>query len=184
MPYFRQMTRLRLSFRCLPQSRHFTGSLDKLPPATPGCHANPQVFKFVDKTHLLAKIMNYTATPTFLHAPAMRRIGKTTTVNLLEAMARGEREMFEGMAVNADDSAFRIGEAKFSVIRLDFSGLQISNTDPFHFKSTIVKELIYRAELQHGLDLRASIDKDVEKKEDKYKPGDTIKLWLDSLRLK
>ena len=176
MACFQQITRLNFLFRCLRRStlctrRYFASSFDKLPPATPGCHANLKVFKFVDKTHLLAKIMNFTATPTFIHAPAMRRIGKTTTIDMLEAMAQGQRDMFEGMAVNADDSPFHIGETNFSVIRLDFSGMKFWSTDPFQFQKIIVDALVYTAKTMYGLDLTSSIDKDAKKEEDVYNPA-------------
>ena len=52
----------------------------------------------------------------------MRRIGKSITIAMLDAMARGKRDMFEGMKVNAEDSAFHIGEQTFSIIHMDFSG--------------------------------------------------------------
>jgi hypothetical protein len=56
-----------------------------------------------DKTGLLARILSdnsdHSARP-FLHAPAMRRIGKSTTIKMLPAMAGGDRELFQGMAVN------------------------------------------------------------------------------------
>jgi hypothetical protein len=57
----------------------------------------------------------------------MRRIGKTTTISMLETMARGNRNLFNGYYVNTPESPFQIGKDPFSVIRLDFSGLTLLN---------------------------------------------------------
>lgn len=110
----------------------------------------------------------------FVHAPAMRRSGKSTTISMLAAMARGERELFEGMDVNAEDSPFCIGEQKFSVIQLNFSGglaeKWMSITD---LQRAFVHELVLAAKIQHGLDI-SGIDS----------LGQTLSMWLHELRRK
>jgi hypothetical protein len=88
----------------------------------------PSAFKYVDKTPMLAKIMGNAGEQCIL-APAMRRIGKTTTVAMLAAMARGEREKFVHYAVGTPGTEahrlFPVGAPGyvFPVIQLSFKGL-------------------------------------------------------------
>jgi hypothetical protein len=46
----------------------------------------------------------------FIFAPSMRRIGKSVTVNMLAAMASGQRDMFNGYAVNNPGSSFKMAK--------------------------------------------------------------------------
>ena len=150
---------------------HF--SCDSRPPAPPGNKLDLKSFKYIDKTSLLAKIMNSTETPTFIHAPSMRRIGKTVTIEMLDAMARGKRDMFAGMKVNAADSAFHIGEQKFSIIRMDFLGTCDTLMDTAEMKEAIIDEIVDSAETQHGLNLAR-----------KRTIARTFTSWLNALRHK
>ena len=155
--------------------RHFTrgqrcfSSYCRHPPPPPGNHVNLKKFKYVDKTHLLAKIMSEQE-PTFIHAPAMRRIGKSTTVQMLHLMAQGHRDLFAGMAVNAPDSPFQIGQEKFSCIYLDFSTVANEYLTPNKVIKRLNKKFVKEAKKQHKLRIKT-----------KACPGDTLEEWLDSL---
>jgi hypothetical protein len=123
--------------------------------------------------------MFLTHTGTFLHAPAMRRVGKSTTVDMLAAMARGEKEMFEGYAVNSADSPFCIGEQPLSLIRLDFSSVAESIALDMGEKEALaavrkafVGEIIRSAMRQHKLDLSGKGSH----------PGVVLEEWIDALR--
>jgi len=70
---------------------------------------------------ILSDNSDHSARP-FLHAPAMRRIGKSMTIKMLAAMAGGDRELFQGMAVNESRSPFEIVKSTYSVIQMSFSG--------------------------------------------------------------
>jgi hypothetical protein len=136
-----------------------------------------QQYKYVDKTALLARIMaKGPSNPgTFLHAPAMRRVGKSTTVDMLAAMARGEKHKFEGMDVNASDTLFHIGERDFSVIQLDFSGVaEPSAGSVCEVKRAFVDKLVDNARQQHSVDISQAGSH----------PGRALDLWLEALRAK
>jgi hypothetical protein len=105
-----------MMFRCL-AVRRLSVSVGR-PPPSPGLSAiDLKRYAYVDKTHLLARILTDDPRHSpgqFLHTPAMRRIGKSTTIRFLAAMARGDKktkELFEGMAVNESDSPFSIGDS-------------------------------------------------------------------------
>ena len=67
------------------------------PPPSPGMSRLDMTrYSYVDKTGLLARILSDDpdhSAGQFLHAPAMRRIGKSTTIKMLAAMA-GEIESY------------------------------------------------------------------------------------------
>lgn len=154
-----------------------------LPPPPPGDPLNFQLYAYVDKTDLLARIMAVNAT--FIFAPSMRRIGKSATVNMLAAMASGQRDMFDGYAVNNPGSSFKIGETNYSVIQLDFSGV-IRSTIPLRtieqqeaaISSTNKKftfHLIEQAMVQHGIKIEPTFD---------FDPGNALACWLRALKEK
>jgi hypothetical protein len=135
-----------------------------------------QQYKYVDKTALLARIMaKGPSNPgTFLHAPAMRRVGKSTTVKMLAAMARGEKDMFEGMQVNAEDSLFQIGERDFSVIQLDFSNVAKPAAESVgEVEVAFVDNLVRHAMEQHSVDISHVAG---------AHPGAALEMWLVALR--
>ena len=110
---------------------------------------------YIDKTFLLAKILSKD-THDFIVAPGMRRVGKSTTVKMLAAMARGERELFDGMDVNKDDSPFTIGKDSFSVIQLDFLALGTKDDSPDEMRDKFIGRLVTSASEQHNLDISLS----------------------------
>ena len=119
----------------------------------PGNSLDLKRYTYIDKTMMLAKILSR-ETPTFLNAPAMRRTGKSMAISMMEHMARGNVEMFDGMDVNDPASPFQIGEEKFSVIRLDFSGVAIDKSvSPEMVREQFVRKLETQANEQHGIDI-------------------------------
>ena len=79
-----------------------------------------QTCQFVDKTNLLARLLTDKGVDlgVFLFIPARRRVGKSSAMDMLAAMAKGEKEYFQGYAVSKDDSPFTIGAEKFPVIKV------------------------------------------------------------------
>jgi hypothetical protein len=151
------------------------------PPPSPGLSAiDLKRYKYVDKTGLLARILTDDPKHSpgqFLHAPAMRRIGKSTTIRFLAAMARGDKktkELFEGMAVNEPDSPFSIGEIPLSVIQLDFSGSVDVKMDVNDVKRALVWELCESAFEQHGIEISPELQN----------PSQVLSRWLSRLRAK
>ncbi|MDR3155196.1 MAG: ATP-binding protein [Deltaproteobacteria bacterium] len=72
---------------------------------------------YVDKTGRIADLIASPTNVWFLSRP--RRFGKTLTVDTIEAVFSGDRELFAGLAIES-----RLGEARFAprpVIRLDMS---------------------------------------------------------------
>jgi len=146
------------------------------PPPSPGMSRLDMTrYSYVDKTDLLARILSDNpdhSAGQFLHAPAMRRIGKSTTIKMLAAMAGGDRELFQGMAVNEPGSPFEIGKTPYSVIQLDFSAPSIETTYNIdQVRSAIAKEMRDCAFDQHGLDISSET------------PGDVLKEWIRKLKI-
>lgn len=155
--------------------RHFErrlrclSSFNRRPPPPPGNSLDLKEFKYVDKTHFLAQILSKEQ-PQFIHAPAMRRIGKSTTIDMLEEMVKGNREPFEGYAVNKPDSPFQIGEQKFVCIKLDVSTVADKKYTASEILERFNKELVAEAKEQHNLII------------DKHDcAGDTLASWLRAL---
>jgi hypothetical protein len=122
---------------------------------------------------------------TYIFAPSMRRIGKSATLDMLEAMASGQRDMFNGYAVNNPGSSFKIGETIYSVIKLDFSGTIPSGiplNTPEKVEKAVVSArrkfteyLIEQAMVQHGIKIKPTFDRD---------PGNALGRWLRELKKK
>jgi hypothetical protein len=96
-------------------------TLDCPPPAPSASSFLPERFTYIDKTLLLAKIMS--GPDQYVFAPAPRRMGKSLTVKMLGALARGERDKFEGMAIAAKHGLYDFDKQQYSVVQLDCSGL-------------------------------------------------------------
>lgn len=135
----------------------------------PNVPLNLKEFKYVDKTHLLAKILS-TEESTYILAPAMRRIGKSMTIDIMYEMAKGNRELFEGMAVNKPDSPFQIGAEQFFCIKLSFDTVSNESLSVIDNAERFNKRLVEAAKEQHGL----VIEKDVC-------PGETLRSWIKAL---
>ena len=93
-----------------------------LPPPGPDSGWWPSKYRYVDKSLMQAELL-FSSPAKYSLLPAMRRVGKSTTLRQLAAMARGEKDKFKGYAVTAPDSPYKIELNEFSVIQLDFSGL-------------------------------------------------------------
>eukprot|EP00475_Leptophrys_vorax_P028674 TRINITY_DN4165_c0_g1_i1.p1 TRINITY_DN4165_c0_g1~~TRINITY_DN4165_c0_g1_i1.p1 ORF type:complete len:422 (+),score=97.27 TRINITY_DN4165_c0_g1_i1:179-1267(+) len=107
----------------------------------------------------------------------MRRIGKSTTIRFLVAMAKGDKktkELFEGMAVNESNSPFSIGEIPLSVIQLDFSGLVHSKMESSVVEWAIARKLCRYAYSQHRI--RIPLDFNY--------PGEVLSIWIEKLSAK
>ncbi len=125
-------------------------------PPFPSSPLDTKRFAYVDKTHLLARILSneYEITSgVFLHAPAMRRVGKSTTIAMLAAMAKGDMEMFDGMAVSKPDSPFVIEKGKYHVIQLDFSGCASPDLSINEVEKYLSEKLVHLAFDQHDIKL-------------------------------
>lgn len=153
--FLRVQIMLTRSTRFLWRRTNFIAFSNLHQPPFPGDPLDLTRHTYVDKTMMMAKILS-TETPTFLNAPSMRRTGKTITISMMEHMARGNVEMFDGMDVNDPASPFQIGEQKFSVIKLDFSGVAEKHASPETVKTRFVGRLEREAYKQHGLDISGS----------------------------
>jgi hypothetical protein len=60
-------------------------------------------------------------------------MGKSTVIQMLAEMAKGKKQLFQGMAVNQPNSPFEIGKMELSVIQLDFQ-CQMYNVSKFTLK--------------------------------------------------
>jgi hypothetical protein len=150
----------------------------RLPPPF-ACDSVPELqkYNYVDKTALLAEIMSTEAR--FLVATSMRRSGKSLALNQLAEMARGNRDLFKGYAVNKADSPFKIGAKKFSLMRLDFSQVTLSVADvpfdPLVMQSRLMDLVAEEALLQHNIVLQRLPTSTM---------GTLLKAWVVALRAK
>jgi hypothetical protein len=147
------------------------------PPPSPGLSKlDLKRYLYVDKTYLLAKILSddpYYSPGQFLHAPAMRRIGKSTTLKMLAAMARGEKNLFDGMVVNKPGSPFEIGKTPFSVIEIDFSTPSIRAEYTIdQVEASITRRIKAMALRQYGIEIGYQT------------PAEVLMEWIDKLILK
>ncbi len=81
-----------------------------------------QDFTYVDKTPILYELIKKKGLY-FFSRP--RRFGKSLTCSTLEAIFRGKKELFEGLAISKTDYTWQ----EHPVIRLDFSGIDHENLD-------------------------------------------------------
>jgi hypothetical protein len=101
----------------------------------------------------------------------MRRIGKSTTIKMLAAMAKGDRELFQGMTVNKPGSPFEIGKSPYSVIQLDFSAPSIEPSYTIdQVRAAITHRMKRFARLQHSLELCSET------------PGEVLMEWVETLK--
>ena len=123
------------------------------PPFACGSAPALQKYNYVDKTALLARIMSTEAT--FLIATSMRRSGKSLVLNQLAEMARGNLALFEGYEVTKDDSPFKFGAQKFSLIQLDFSRVLLNAAhvpfDPVLMQLRLMNFVAAEALQQHNI---------------------------------
>jgi len=183
-----------------------------LPPPLPGSsNLALSQYNYVDKTEMFAYILSEKGTfffsfcetlllirvvfkneihwlfsaSKFIFAPSMRRIGKSVAVNMLAAMASGDRNIFNGYAVNNPGSSFNIGATIYSVIKLDFSGVidsKIPLDTPKKVEKAVVatkrkftEYLIRKAMEQHGIKIKPTFDHDA---------GVALDCWLVELEKK
>jgi hypothetical protein len=109
-------------------------TLERPPPSSSASSFLPDRFTYVDKTPLLAKIM--TGPDQYVFAPAPRRMGKSLTVKMLGAIARGEKDKFAGMAIAEEAGLYDFDKAQYSVVQLSCSGLS-SVSDLAHVQAEI-----------------------------------------------
>ena len=149
-------------------------SAQALPPPPPGAAWKPANFKFVDKSLMQAELLyNETLYP-FLLLPAMRRVGKTTALHQLAAMARGDADKFKGYAVCAPDSPYKVTPGLFSVIQLDCSGLANGKSSAKEVEAALMLAFEEAALEQHGITLPSNL------------PGLGLMMsaWIRALRVK
>jgi hypothetical protein len=109
-------------------SKNVAGSHHNPPPG-PGDRYEPETYSYVDKTLLVADLLSKgiladgTTESTFIFASAMRRSGKTTIIEEMAAMARGEKKSFVGMDVITKGRWPFHENEKVHVIQLAFHGI-------------------------------------------------------------
>jgi hypothetical protein len=95
------------------------------PPDSSESEFIPSKHAYVDKTRLLAKLL--LSGKKAVYATAPRRMGKSLTVDMLGAIARGERDKFVGMDIVEDG---KYDFEQYSVVQLDCSGLYRPGRSP------------------------------------------------------
>lgn len=80
---------------------------------------------YVDKSAYLHKLLTSPGKFYFISRP--RRFGKSLTCNTLEAIFRGRKELFEGLAISRTDYDFR----SYPVLHFDFSKLSAVSYEDF-----------------------------------------------------
>jgi len=98
-------------------------------------------------------------------------------VEMLSAMARGDRHVFDGYAVNSPTSPFQVGAQAYSVIQLDFSEAVDASApyDAQTIRSDLIDYVVKSAFKQHCLSLPPKAREDM---------GAALSAWVDALRAK
>eukprot|EP01012_Entosiphon_sulcatum_P014578 TRINITY_DN1959_c0_g1_i1.p1 TRINITY_DN1959_c0_g1~~TRINITY_DN1959_c0_g1_i1.p1 ORF type:complete len:538 (+),score=90.63 TRINITY_DN1959_c0_g1_i1:572-2185(+) len=123
------------------------------PPPPPGLVdvSAMQIYSFVDKTGQLAQLLSGKMGP-FLHVPAMRSVGKSFTIAMLAAMARGQSEPFTGYEVASPTSPFTIGATRFHVICFNFAAsLALKSETVEETQKRFVERIRVEAFRQHNI---------------------------------
>jgi len=102
-----------------------------------------QNYVYVDKTALIYKLAEE-GEWYFLSRP--RRFGKSLLVSTLEALFRGERALFEGLAISETDYAFD----EYPVIKLEFTKAKILDAASFE---AFISEQVTTLAGQHQIQL-------------------------------
>jgi hypothetical protein len=117
---------------------------------------------YVDKTQYLLKIIEYPR-PYFLSRP--RRFGKSLLVSTLEAIFKGERELFKGLFIESSGYDFK----PYPVIRLSLD--EMSSVGVPEFKNDLCEELQRHAK-RFGVKIQGT------------SPASLFKSLIDETRLK
>ena len=80
-------------------------------------------FLYVDKTRWIYELVRYPKGVYFLSRP--RRFGKSLLLSTLEAIFRGQRELFAGLWIDGSDYAWE----KHPVVRMDFSQFRVEDAE-------------------------------------------------------
>lgn len=104
---------------------------------------------YVDKTRYLYSLVKNSGAYYFLSRP--RRFGKTLTVDTLEQIFKGRRELFKGLYIDSTDYAWK----EYPVVHIDFGKCQ--KTTAVDFKGWLNRNIIkigksYNIELDMSLD--------------------------------
>ena len=144
-----------------------------LPPPGPDSGWWPSKYRYVDKSLMQAELL-FSSPAKYSLLPAMRRVGKSTTLRQLAAMARGEKDKFKGYAVTAPDSPYKIELNEFSVIQLDFSRLANGLKSAEDVEEAVIRYVCSSAKSQHGVELR----------NDLLCVGEALREWMNALGAK
>lgn len=149
------------------------------PAPPPDSRWDPLKYQYVDKTLLLARILSEADTPTILQYVAPTGFGRTVVLDQLEAMARGQRHLFQHSQCSLPHSPFQVGENRYNVIRMDFGGVGGQKLDTEEVtRGRLVRHLMQQAEAQ-GVTLE--IDADKGPTGAPTLPGDVLADWIEGL---
>lgn len=102
-------------------------------------------YVYVDKTRYLYDLIRQASGIYFLARP--RRFGKSLMISTLEAIFKGEKDLFQGLWLSTSDYQWQT----YPVIRLDFSRHAIKSADRLE---QVIDYYIEEIALKHGLTLR------------------------------
>lgn len=102
-------------------------------------------YVYVDKTRYLYELVRQAAGIYFLARP--RRFGKSLLISTLEALFKGEKDLFQGLWLSTSDYSWQT----YPVIRLDFSRHAVKSAERLE---QVIDYYIEEIALEHGLTLR------------------------------